>query len=352
MEKQLRVNLKENSYSIHIKSGLLTEAGERIREIYQGNKIFVLTDHHVNGKYMKDLLFSLKEEGYKVHVYSQEPGEASKSLMQLQKIYDALLQAEMTRKDLLVVLGGGVVGDIGGFAAATYLRGIPFLQIPTSLLAQVDSSVGGKVAVDLPQGKNLVGNFYQPKAVLIDPLVLSTLPDKFFTDGMAEVIKYGCIKDPDLFELLSSNTNRESIMKHIDEIIFRCCDLKRALVEEDEKDTGSRMLLNFGHTMAHAIEQIQKYEGLTHGEAVAVGMYHITEKSEALELTAKGTAEKIKNILLAHRLPVGISSISENAIKRVILRDKKRDGDKLNVVLLKKIGESYLYEGGKSLWEI
>ncbi|WP_324824084.1 3-dehydroquinate synthase [Sinanaerobacter sp. ZZT-01] len=352
MEKQLNVSLGENSYSIHIKNGLLVDVGERIKNIYQGNKIFVLTDHNVHAKYTKALLFSLKEEGFAVHVYSQEPGESSKSLSQLQKIYEELLRFSMTRKDLLIVLGGGVVGDIGGFAAATYLRGIPFIQIPTSLLAQVDSSVGGKVAVDLPQGKNLVGNFYHPKAVFIDPLVLSSLPDKFFRDGMAEVIKYGCIKDKCLFDLISANIERCKIMKHIDEIIFRCCDLKRQLVEEDEKDIGNRMLLNFGHTIGHAIEQVQHYKGLSHGEAVAVGMYQITSKSEQLGLTETGTAEKIKTILLTHGLSVELPSLSFGAVRAAIMNDKKKMGDQLNVVLLKKIGESFLYKEGRTLWEI
>lgn len=352
MKKHLLVNLKENSYRIQIKNGLISTIGKELKGIYQGRKVFVLTDHHVNAEYGESLLSSLKQEGFEVKIYSQEPGEQSKSLFQLQRIYDALLNFSMTRKDLLIAFGGGVVGDIGGFAAATYLRGISFVQIPTSLLAQVDSSVGGKVAVDLPQGKNLIGNFYQPKAVFIDPMVLSTLPDKFFKDGMAEVIKYGCIKDYDFFNLLSQNFSRDQIMQHIVEIIYRCCDLKRQLVEEDERDLGNRMLLNFGHTLGHAIELMYHYEGPTHGEAVAIGMYQITVKSEHLGLTEQGTAEKIKNILIAHGLPFELPSFSMETIKSAAIHDKKQFGDELNVVLLKRIGESFLYKKGRTLWEI
>ncbi|MDV2934331.1 3-dehydroquinate synthase, partial [Enterococcus faecalis] len=171
--------------------------------------------------------------------------------------------------DLIIALGGGVVGDLAGFVASTFLRGISFIQIPTSLLAQVDSSVGGKVAVDLERGKNLVGSFYHPELVLIDPNMLGTLPEKYFNDGLGEVIKYGCIKSKELFEKLEGFENKEDLKENIGEIIYECCNIKREVVEYDEKDLGERMILNFGHTLGHAIEQIYNYETYSHGEAVA-----------------------------------------------------------------------------------
>lgn len=344
MEKHLVVNLEENSYPIHINNGLLTNLGKKLREVYLGTKIFVLTDHNVKKQFGEQFLLTLKQEGFEVKLYSQEPGEQSKSFVQLQKIYEELIDFSMTRKDLLLTFGGGVIGDIGGFAAATYLRGIPFVQVPTSLLAQVDSSVGGKVAVDLPQGKNLVGNFYQPKAVFIDPLVLTTLPDKFFRDGMAEVIKYGCIQDKTFFHLLAQHSSRNEIMDHITEIVFRCCDLKRQLVEEDEKDLGQRMLLNFGHTLGHAVETYYEYNGPTHGEGVAIGMHQMTLRSEQLGLTEKGTAAELKKVLEGYGLPTEQKSLSMECIIGAISRDKKNWGNQLNVVLLNKIGEGFLYK--------
>ena len=187
-------------------------------------------------------------------------GEESKSFETLLKVYDKLLDFKINRGDIIIALGGGVVGDMTGFAASTFLRGIPLIQIPTTLLAQVDSSVGGKVAVDLPRGKNLVGSFYNPKAVFIDPLLLGTLSDKYVCDGMGEVIKYGAIKDRELFYKLLDYENKEAVLKDIDKIIYNCCRIKATMVEADERDTGERMLLNFGHTIGHAIEQFFNYK--------------------------------------------------------------------------------------------
>ena len=228
---------------------------------------------------------------------------------------------KLSRSDLLIALGGGVIGDLAGFAASSYLRGIPFVQIPTSLLAQVDSSVGGKVAVDLPQGKNLVGAFYHPKLVLIDPQVLRTLPPHFIMDGMGEVIKYGCIKDAALFHTLKEYGSFEALADILPEIIFRCVDIKRQVVEADQFDTGERMLLNFGHTLAHTIEQYFHYERESHGEAVGIGMYQITKLSE----------EK------------GLCHLPMSALTDAISLDKKNLNNHLNLVLLHQIGDSYVY---------
>ena len=251
---KMTVDLKEHSYPIYIERGILKEAAERIAEVYQGSKIMIISDDRVYSYYGEALKKNLSEK-YECAETVIPHGEPSKAFETLPGVYSSLLEAKISRTDLIVALGGGVVGDLAGFVAATFLRGIKFVQIPTSILAQVDSSVGGKVAVDLPQGKNLVGAFYQPKMVLIDPDVLETLPDRYVTDGMGEIIKYGCIKDRKLFDLLEKCGCYENLKEHLTDVIATCVDIKRRVVEEDEFDTGERILLNFGHTLAHTIEK-------------------------------------------------------------------------------------------------
>ncbi|MCR4945264.1 MAG: 3-dehydroquinate synthase [Clostridium sp.] len=343
MGRNLYVDLGENSYNISIEKGILSRLGEEIKKIYNGEKIFIITDENVNKYYGEKVEKSLKDAGYLTKKLVLKAGEETKSFNTLPKIYNELLDFKLTRKELIITLGGGVIGDLGGFAASSFLRGVPFIQVPTSLLAQVDSSVGGKVAVDLPKGKNLVGSFYQPKAVIIDPEVLNTLPDKFYRDGMGEVIKYGCIKDKELFNKLSSIKSREELMDHIEDVIYTCCDIKRDVVEKDEKDLGERMLLNFGHTLAHAIETFYNFKGYSHGEAVSIGMYNITLKSEELGLTEKGTAEKIKDILINYGLPYEMKIHDNEAIVNTIALDKKNLGSVLKVILLNSIGDSIIY---------
>ena len=277
-------------------------------------------------------------------------GEPTKSFQSLPKIYEALINAKLTRSDLLIALGGGVIGDLAGFAASSYLRGIKFVQIPTSLLAQVDSSVGGKVAVDLPQGKNLVGAFYHPKAVIIDPDVLNTLPDHFISDGMGEVIKYGCIKDKELFELLCRHTSFDDLKSKLTQIIARCVDIKRIVVEADQFDLGERILLNFGHTLAHTIEQHFNYERESHGEAVGIGMYQITKIAEEKGLTTSGCAEQIKKALEIYKLPDN-SNLPIDVLTDAISLDKKNLNNHLNVVLLHDIGDSYVYPTDVSFFD-
>ncbi len=344
---ELIVDLKERSYPIIIKKNLLDSIHHKIKEIYKGNKIFILTDDNVNGYYGDKIVENLRAVGYEVKLLSLKPGEKSKSFDTLSVIYDSLLDFKMTRSDIMITLGGGVIGDIGGFAASTYLRGIDFIQVPTSLLAQVDSSVGGKVAVDLKRGKNLVGSFYHPKAVFIDPLVLNTLEEKFFSDGMGEVIKYGCIKDSEFFEFLSKIKSREELFENIEKVIYTCCDIKRAVVEKDEKDKGERMLLNFGHTLGHALEQYYNYSNYTHGEAVAIGMYQITLLSEEKGFTKKGTAEKIRKVLEQYNLPYNME-VKINDIVEGISLDKKNLGKALNLILLREIGHSEILKSNNS----
>jgi 3-dehydroquinate synthase len=341
--KQLRVNLGANSYDITIERGLLRQIGPMLRQVADCRRAFVLTDEQVGALYGGRVTRSLEQAGYKVQMLALPAGESTKSLSSLGGVYQALLDFHMTRTDVILTLGGGVIGDLGGFAAATFLRGVPFVQIPTSLLAQVDSSVGGKVAVDLPGGKNLVGSFYQPKAVFIDPDVLGRLSDHFWSDGLGEVIKYGCILDEGLFELLESMPSRPALMERMDEVVYRCCDLKRALVQQDEHDTGLRMLLNFGHTLGHAIEAAQQYQGLSHGQAVALGMHLITRLSEEKGMTMPGTLARLDALLHQHDLPTAVRLEHPERIMSAIGNDKKNLGGKLSVVLIDRIGQARLY---------
>lgn len=341
---ELVVDLKEQSYPLKIRKGLLNDVGLEITRFYHGKKVAIITDQTVARYYEKQVKEGLLKEGYEVVVIALPPGEESKSLNQLPFLYKALIDFGLTRSDLIVALGGGVVGDVGGFSAATFLRGIPFVQIPTTLLAQVDSSIGGKVAVDLPEGKNLVGSFYHPVLVLIDPLVLETLSDRFFYDGMAEVIKYACILDVDFFAFLKTLKTRAEMTKQIEQIIYTCCSLKKAIVESDERDTAERMLLNFGHTLGHALETFYAYKKYTHGEAVAIGMYQITLLAEEKGLSAIGTAETIKSLLIQYHLPYTLEHKDYAAVLEYVALDKKNINGVLKVVLLKTIGKSYLEE--------
>jgi 3-dehydroquinate synthase len=343
---ELVVDLKERSYPIIIENGLLDRIGSEVKKIFKGNKIFILTDKNVNKHYGDKISKELLDNNYDVKLLALEPGEQTKDFSTLPQVYDELLDFGLTRSDLVVALGGGVIGDLAGFVASTYLRGIDFVQVPTSLLAQVDSSVGGKVAVDLKRGKNLVGSFYHPKVVFIDPTVLNTLDERFFVDGMAEVIKYGCIKDKNLFDTLSNIKDKNELINNIDQIIHRCCSIKKEVVEKDEKDTGERMLLNFGHTLGHAIEQYYNYSKYTHGEAVAIGMYQISKISEKNALTSAGTTDLIKEILVKYNLPYDMDVKMEDIIGAIKL-DKKNLGNVLNVIILDEIGQSRIYKTDK-----
>ena len=344
MAKKLFVDLKENSYNILIEKGILNRLGEEIKKLYNGKKIFIITDENVNMNYREVVENSLNTSGFTTRFMVLEPGEETKSFDTLPKIFKELLDFKLTRKELIITLGGGVIGDLGGFAASTFLRGVPFIQVPTSLLAQVDSSVGGKVAVDLPEGKNLIGSFYQPKAVIIDPNVINTLSEKFFKDGIGEVIKYGCIKDKKFFNMLKNLKSRAEFMDNIEDIIYNCCDIKRKVVEMDEKDLGERMLLNFGHTLGHAIEKYYNFTGYSHGEAISIGMYYITLISEQNGISKIGTAQEIKEILINFGLPFEVELKDNDAVIDTIALDKKNLGNVLKVILIKDIGESIIYD--------
>ncbi len=339
--KILKVNIPGREYNIHIGSGLLEKTGEIVSEIFKGKRIAIITDKNVGTLYADKVTKALA--GYDVSVITVDAGEKSKSFETLQYVYTRLIEEGITRTDLIVALGGGVVGDLTGFASSTILRGVDFVQIPTTLLAQVDSSVGGKTAVNLPQGKNLVGSFCQPKAVIADTDTLKTLSDKILSDGMAEVIKYGAICDAELFEILSNIKNNEELFAKIEEIVYTCCRIKSEIVEEDEFDTGRRMILNFGHTFGHAIEKKFNFSSVTHGMAVAAGMVMAATWGEENNVTPKGTAEKIEAVLKNYNLPTAYDLTKEELLASAGV-DKKSDGGLINLILLNRIGDAVIHK--------
>lgn len=340
--KTLTVNAESATYDIKIEKGILSNCTDYITPLVRGNKVMIITDSNVKPLYIDVVKRAFEKTNLKVYIVTYEAGEQSKHLGTVADIYDALCEHNFTRKDMLISLGGGVCGDITGFVAATYMRGIDFIQIPTTLLSQVDSSVGGKTGVDNKYGKNLIGAFYQPKLVLIDPLTLDTLSPHYFADGMGEVIKYGCIKSEKLFEMLQS----VDVKEQIEDIILQCLEIKRDVVENDERESGLRMILNFGHTLGHAIEKLSDFS-LSHGECVAKGMVMITKASENSGITAKGCAEKIERLCHKFTLNTDIT-YSIDDIANGAQSDKKSDADTLSVVLLNNIGKCDIHKINKN----
>lgn len=334
----LSVNLPNREYNIKIERGILDKAGMLIAEVHKPCRVAVVTDSNVEPLYGERVMKSLEDSGFAPRLITVPAGEGSKSMAMLEQLYAEMLDMGITRSDLIVALGGGVVGDLTGFCSATLLRGVPFVQIPTTLLAQVDSSVGGKVAVNLTRGKNLVGAFHQPKLVIIDPICLETLTDRVFSDGMAEVIKYGVILDSELFSKLEASPSREAVMEIAEYIIYRSCQLKGAVVEEDELDTGRRMILNFGHTFGHAIEKKYNFTGYTHGEAVAAGMVMASEYGEYMGLTREGTSKQIAALVSAFNLPSRIE-IDRQTLLDAVKVDKKGEGDEVTLIIPEEIGK-------------
>ncbi len=334
-----KITVKGNGgYDIFIGGGILNNAGEHIRSVSKASRAIVISDSNVFPLYGEALLASLYQNGFEANSFVFPAGEGSKTVDTVLSMTEAMSSFELTRGDIAIALGGGVTGDMTGFAASIYLRGIDFVSIPTSLLSQVDSSVGGKTGCDTDYGKNLLGAFHNPRLVLIDTDTLKTLPERYVTDGMGEVIKYGCIKSEALFEKLRG---AERLTDILFDVIYECVYIKKQVVEEDFTEKGERMLLNFGHTLAHAIERQQNYTGNSHGEAVAIGMYKITLAAEREGLTAKGTAERLEEVLLKYSLPTECDiEITELAVH--MLRDKKRRDDGINLVLLKDIGSAYI----------
>ena len=332
---ELIASTSSGDYPILIKNGALKSVGSLACEAVVGRKAFVVSDETVYPLYFETVAQSLRAAGFSVHGYAFAAGEGSKTSATLLELYSQFHAAGLSRSDLIVALGGGVVGDVTGFAAATYLRGVPLIQVPTTLLAQVDSSIGGKTAIDLPFGKNLAGAFYQPKAVVLDPTVLRTLPRGRMAEGMAEVIKYGMIRDLQLFEQI------EGQAYDLEWILERCVRIKTTVVAADERDSGERMLLNFGHTVGHAIEKITGYTQLSHGEAVAIGMVVACEVGEMIGRTPAGTADRLRKVLDHYQLPT-MCPWPASQLMSAIHSDKKRLAGKLYFILLKQIGEAVL----------
>ena len=321
-----------NPYSVLISSGLIYNAGKYITEICNSEQAVIISDSDVWPLYGEQLVQSLQCSGLQVLRYVFPAGEQSKNIETYISILNFLAENRITRSDMVIALGGGVVGDITGFVAATYLRGIAYVQIPTSLLAMVDSSVGGKTAIDLPVGKNLVGAFYQPKLVLCDIDALQTLSSEIFRDGCAEVIKYGILYDADLFAHLATNGlafDRETV-------ITRCIELKRDVVAEDEYDTGARQKLNLGHTFGHAVETLSHFS-LSHGKSVAIGISIVARAAFHLNLCSKETVEQILQVLETFGLPCSTHNTAHE-LCQASLTDKKRFGANVNLIVPKQIG--------------
>jgi 3-dehydroquinate synthase len=343
-QDHLTVRFGPRSYDIRFGTGILPEVGIFCQALALGVNVAVISNPTVGNLYFRTVADSLNRAGFSVSYIEIPDGECYKNSETLNFIYDSLIKSGLNRESFLIALGGGVVGDITGFAASTYLRGIPFVQIPTSLLAQVDSSVGGKTGINHPLGKNLIGTFYQPRMVLIDSATLTTLPEREYLSGLAEVIKYGVVCDGAFFDFLAEN--REKLLKRdrdcLLSVIRSSCALKASVVECDEREGGCRAVLNYGHTFAHAIESLAGYSAYLHGEAVAMGMVQSAVLSEKKGYAGHEDTARIIDLVRSFQLPVNLASFTNEAYLRVMLRDKKvRDGG-INFVFNKKIGGSVI----------
>ena len=335
------VSLAERSYDIEIGRGILASAGSFIAARAQSRHAVVISDGNVVAPHAQQVLQSLAAAGFRADLVTVAAGEATKCTAELTRLWDELLKLRADRKTVIVAVGGGVTGDLAGFAAATFARGLTFFQIPTTLLAQVDSSVGGKVGINLPQAKNMVGAFWQPAGVLIDSDVLSTLPDREYRSGLAEVVKYGMILDADFFAYLEQhvpelNRGERAAMQHI---IARSCQLKAQVVQQDEREeTGQRAVLNYGHTFCHAIETVTGYGSYLHGEAVAIGMVCAARLAVQLGRIDAHVAERQHALLVALGLPVSAAGLDRSALLSAMQRDKKVEHGKLRFVLPTRLG--------------
>ena len=325
------VNLDEK-YDVIVENGALDDVEKYLN---LNRKVLVLTDDGVPEMYAEKVAKKCETPV----VVTLKHGEESKNFDNFKHILSVMLENSFSRKDCVVAVGGGVVGDLTGLAVALYLRGLPFLQLPTTLLADVDSSVGGKVAVNHPRGKNLLGAFYQPELVVIDCDVLRTLDARQVGAGLGEVIKYGCIADAALFARIEALGSRKALEPMLGEVIARCCEIKARYVLEDPFDRGVRMHLNFGHTLAHALENAMGYGTLLHGEAVCIGMVAAARWGEALGVTPAGTAERIRRLLVAYDLPTDVpQGLSPAALAETMALDKKAEGASVRTILLDQIG--------------
>lgn len=347
LRRNVKVELGERSYSITIGYGVLEQCVSRLSNTCVEKDIFLISDSNVYDIYGQDLMRLLQKEDYRVFTYIMPAGEEAKSWEQAGRILTKMLEANLSRNACVLALGGGVVGDMAGFTAALYRRGIRFFQIPTSLLAQVDSSVGGKVAVNHPLGKNMIGTFYQPQEVWADLQTLDTLSCEEWRAGLAEVVKYGLIWDLEFYDFLENNA--EKILQRspdvMPDIIERCCQIKAEVVSCDERDEGLRNILNFGHTIGHALESATFYKKYRHGEAVAIGMMGAFRLAQDMGMIDEEKVERLRNLLIKLELPYSFSgSILETAVNNLIY-DKKVSQQQLVFVLPIKFGEVVIKKG-------
>lgn len=347
--KELYIDLDQNSYFIHIEENLLEHISEYLDD---RDKYLLITDENVDKLYGDLVLNSLGEK--KIYKFIIKPGEESKNLSTVEEILAHMIDLGLTRKSGIIALGGGVVGDIAGFCASIYMRGIPFIQVPTTLLAQVDSSVGGKTGVNMEKGKNMVGSFYQPKSVIIDTNTLKTLPSRELISGIGEIIKYGIIWDYDFFKTIDKNL--ENILnlheETIKSIIKRCCQIKAEVVSKDEREAGLRKILNFGHTMAHALESISNYKRYTHGEAVLIGMYYEALMAKNFGYITEDYFKEIESLIKRLDISLDISHFNKNSLIDIMLNDKKNQEGKISFIFPKGKGkvEEVLLDRGDIIW--
>lgn len=342
--EMVTVNLGSRSYPIHIGEGILMELGHLLRrQQLTATRVALVTDSIVGKIYKEKVAQILKDAGFDPWTIEIPSGEEHKNLAWLALLYDKLVEGRIERRSPLIALGGGVIGDLAGLAAATFQRGIPFVQIPTTLLAQVDSSVGGKTAINHPSGKNLIGSFYQPRLVVIDVETLKTLPKREFLAGVAEVIKYGVILNPELFALLEGHL---AAFLRLDatlltSVIKTCCQLKALVVEEDETEGDYRAILNFGHTLGHAIENATEYKQFLHGEAVAIGMVFAARLSSKRGFCSAAVSERVYRLVKKAGLPVHIpKDLQDIHLLRGMTTDKKAAGGKIKFVCIEDLGKT------------
>ena len=338
------VETETASYPVFVGWGILDELGERIKQAGLSGTANIISDEIVFSIYGARVKKTLEKAGFAVNCCVVPPGEASKNIAQAVKIYDFLIEHRVERNDVIVALGGGMIGDLAGFVAATFLRGLPWLQVPTSLIAMTDASIGGKVAVDHPRGKNLIGAFYQPHLVLADIKTLTTLPQRELTSGWAEVIKHGLILDADFLQLLEEKAEDLVKLKPdiTSKVIARSAAIKCQVVSEDEKETGKRTILNYGHTIAHGIEAASKYKRFLHGEAVAIGMMGAARLSHRLGLLSQDAVERQKALLQKFGLPTDCSGVPLADVLAAMELDKKVRGKAIRWVLLEDIGKAVI----------
>ena len=344
--QRLNIDLGERSYDILLGSGLLDRMGELLSQVLQPSRIILVTHPSLFRLYGDKVLAGLKKQGWATDIIEVPEGETSKSLQQADIIYDRLLDFNCDRKSVLIALGGGVIGDLTGFVAATYQRGIPFVQVPTTLLSQVDSSVGGKTAVNHPKGKNMIGAFYQPRMVIADLDTLQTLPQNEFRAGLAEVIKYGVISDASLFDYLENNADKILQLDHecLAHIIKTSCSIKAEVVEKDERESHYRMILNFGHTLGHTIEALTGYSQFIHGEAVAIGMVQAAKLSQQLEKCQDEVPKRLRKLIKKCGLPSQWPDLDSQAVIECLYHDKKTMNHKIKFILVKELGSVEIVE--------